>query len=97
MEPILILFVIIGVPCAFGWLSSTIAKGRGRSGLWFWAGFFFLVVGLLITYLMTSEPPVPEGSRRVRCARCNAKQNVPEAADSYECWQCHASLSVLPR
>ncbi|ORB71666.1 hypothetical protein BST44_21270 [Mycobacterium scrofulaceum] len=33
-------------------------------------------------------PAPPEGTEAVACPRCNAVQNVPVGAPTFECWQC---------
>jgi uncharacterized membrane protein YeaQ/YmgE (transglycosylase-associated protein family) len=84
--------IIIWLVC--GCIAGIIANKKGYRGF----GFFLLglVLGVFgILWAVAVQPAAPEGMRKVLCARCNARQNVPADQSTYECWQCHANLDVL--
>jgi hypothetical protein len=88
----MVFFVVCWLVCGF--VAGIIASKKGYRG----AGFFLLglVLGVFgILWAVAIQPAAPEGMRRVICARCNTRQNVPGGESSYECWQCHANLHVL--
>jgi hypothetical protein len=64
------------------------------------------VIGWVIALAMAfgSAPPravIPLGMQTVMCPRCNAQQNIPVGAPTFECWQCkyvaHQGPSPLAR
>lgn len=80
-------YIMAGLVCGF--ITMGIAVGRRRSYAWFFAGFFFGPIGLLVVALVLKPGRVaPAGMRAATCPRCNAEQNVSASAESYECWQC---------
>lgn len=73
---------------------SDIAKQKGLSvGLWSILGLAFGLFALLAISLIPARASVPEGMRAVTCPRCNADQNVPSGAPTYDCWQCHLTTA----
>jgi hypothetical protein len=51
------------------------------------------LIGWVVALAMAfgSAPPravLPRGMEAVMCPRCNAEQNIPAGAATFECWQC---------
>lgn len=77
----------------FGVITAAIAqkKNLGQAGQWFFVGALLGIIGVLIVVLQPSLlPKAPPGMVAVKCARCNAVQNIPQAQPEYQCWQCKA-------
>ena len=80
--------LIVGAVC--GGIAYNLAWKKNRSGLegFLW-GFFLGVIGLVVVALLPAgEPRAPAGMQALTCPRCNARQNVPSGAPTFECWQC---------
>lgn len=47
----------------------------------------------------TQEPKrkVVDGRRRFECPRCGARNDIPEADTSYDCWRCNEHRNVKPK
>ena len=92
MEFLIFVFVICG------FISAAIGTSKNRSGLGsFCWGFFLSIIGIIVVAVLPPGiPPAPLGMRSLTCVRCNARQNVPLAAQSYDCWQCHTPSGVRP-
>ena len=87
--------VIVGLIC--GVLTAGMAIGRDRSGLWFFAGFFFGPLGLLATALLLRQGlATPKGMLAVQCSRCGANQNIAKTDTVFECWQCKIVKPLPP-
>ena len=72
------------------------SKNRGGVGSFCW-GFFLGIIGIIVVALLPPGiPPAPLGMYSRTCGRCNARQNIPTAAKSFECWQCHTTTEVKP-
>jgi hypothetical protein len=92
LSPIEVFLLIVWLVCGFA--AGIIASKKGYRGFGYFAfGFLFGVFGIL--WAIAVKPQTPDGLRRVRCARCDAQQNVRETDPDYECWQCHARLRVM--
>lgn len=77
--------------------SQAVATQRGvvRVAHSFVLGAVLGVIGVII--LIVQRPNLPEpppGMRAVRCARCNAVQNIPHGQTTFECWQCKLVSNV---
>lgn len=92
LEIFLFGFIICGA------ISAAVGIGKNRSGLGsFCWGFFLGIIGIIIVAVLPQGiPPAPAGMRSLTCVRCNARQNVPLAASSFPCWQCHTTNGVNP-
>lgn len=90
----LIFFVLVPVVC--GWISSSIAKKKGRSaGAFFALGFFLGIIGIVVAAVVSpGQPPPPPGMTAVSCPRCNARQNIKPGEPEFECWQCKTTIRV---
>lgn len=49
-----IIFIALAFMSGMGAIAASIAKRKGRSAGWFWMGFFFGLIGILITMVATS-------------------------------------------
>lgn len=67
-------------------------KNRDQAG-WAVAAFFLGWIALLAILVIPAIIETPAGRRSVTCPRCNARQNVPDDSPTYECWQCHLSVT----
>jgi hypothetical protein len=53
------------------------------------------VIGIVIMLIRKPGlPKAPPGMRAVKCPRCNTVQNIPHDDTSYDCYQCHKSVTV---
>lgn len=77
---------LIWIVCAVAAGAITNSKGRGWGIGLAWGGLLG-VIGLIVVACM--KPDAPPGMEAASCPRCNAVQNVPIGAPSFECWQCH--------
>jgi ribosomal protein S27AE len=69
-------------------------KNNG-AGSGFALGALLGIIGVIIVACQkASLPPAPAGMRALKCPRCNAVQNIPIAATSLDCWQCHLTAPV---
>jgi hypothetical protein len=72
-----------------GYTNRVAARKNYSRDVGFVLGLLLNVAGILIVTVMPARlPPPPPGMYAVTCPRCNAEQNVEDAAASYECWQC---------
>jgi hypothetical protein len=72
-----------------------VAVGVGKETHRNWADSFLygLFLGPLGILLVALLPPVaPKGMKSVRCARCNAVQNIPYTDKEFVCWQCQHTV-----
>jgi predicted RNA-binding Zn-ribbon protein involved in translation (DUF1610 family) len=64
-------------------------KNNPTGGAFCW-GFFLGLIGVLIVAMSRpGPPPALPGLMATKCPRCNAAQNIPAQATTFECWQCH--------
>lgn len=80
----------------FGAISSIIGQRKNLSGggSFCW-GFFLGIIGLIVVIAQKPGlPPAPPGLYATKCPRCNAVQNVPYDAPTFECWQCHLATPL---
>ena len=92
LPPVWWIYVVIWT--SFAVLASLIAQWKNRpAGEGFVLGLFLGVFGAAIESLLPQVVPstghIPRGRYEMRCAVCNAVQNVVNADKSYGCWQCH--------
>lgn len=75
----------------FGAIAMVIGQRKNNSvGESFCWGFFLWIIGVIIViFQKPGLPPAPTGLYAAQCPRCNALQNVPNNAPTFECWQCH--------
>lgn len=94
ITPGLMTFLIIAsVLCAIA--SAAIASRKGYNPI----GFFLLglllgLIGVAIAAIVRGEPAAPRGWKAVSCPRCNARQNIQQGQDEFECWQCHTDHPI---
>lgn len=83
----------------WGAISAFIGQRKNLSGAGsFCWGFFLGLIGLIV--VIAKRPGLPEappGLYATKCTRCNAVQNVPIQATSFECWQCHLKTALPAR
>ncbi|MGE2733789.1 hypothetical protein [Mycolicibacterium vaccae] len=79
-----------------GGVGMAIASAKNRSLIeGFVLGGLCGCFGVLIEACLPKQmPAAPRGMRAVSCPRCNAVQNIVVGAPSYECWQCHITVST---
>jgi hypothetical protein len=95
----LILIVLLLLPLACGWISSSIAKKKNRgAGGFFALGFFLGIIGIIIAAVVSpGQPGPPPGLTAVSCPRCNARQNIKPGDAEFECWRCKTKIRVGAR
>lgn len=81
MEAIILLWLLCAV------IGGAISNSKNRG----WAeglvlGGLLGIIGVIIALCLRSG--APSGMQAVACPRCNAQQNIPVNAPSFECWQC---------
>lgn len=82
--------VLVIIMLTGGVLAGLIAANRGVSspGAYFFIGLLLPLIGVVVACVAKPEVHVPAGTRAMDCPRCNAHQNVPLEAMSWQCWQC---------
>lgn len=89
-------FIVILLVCAAIGAAITHAKNRGAL-VGFFLGVILGIIGVVIALVLPKKaPPAPLGMRAIRCPRCNADQNIPVGATSWECWQCKLRMASDP-
>lgn len=78
----------------FGLITGLIAQLRGVRPVF---GFIVLgavlpLVGIIVAAI--AKPSPPAGMMAVTCPQCNGRQNIPEGAREWTCWQCHAEWQL---
>src|SRR5215217_467300 len=80
--------ILVWVGCMVAGGAITNSKNRGWGVGVAWGGLLG-VIGLIVVACMQPGSLAPPGTEAASCPRCNAVQNVPLGAASFECWQCH--------
>lgn len=81
----LIVFMLI-----FGAIAAAIGQRKNLpTGSSFALGALLGLIGVVIVICQRPGlPQAPPGMQAVKCPRCNAQQNIPTGAATFECWQC---------
>lgn len=81
---------LIVVMLIFGTIAAAIGQKKNQPvGGSFALGALLGFIGVIIVICQKPGlPPAPRGMQAVKCPRCNALQNIPADATSFECWQC---------
>lgn len=53
---LIILAIYVGIGCFWGWLTNKIIKNKGYTNSWFWWGFFFHLVAVLVACCRPENP-----------------------------------------
>lgn len=95
---IIYVIIIVAIACVFGFATKKIIENKGYSENWFWWGFFFWLIAVLVAL---SKPDANNshsphntpinGDDLVICPRCEA-QNTP---GNIVCWKCGQELPVF--
>lgn len=83
----------------WGAISAIIGQRKNLSGgeSFCW-GFFLGLIGLIVVIAKRPGlPAAPPGLCATKCTRCNAVQNIPIQATTFECWQCHLTTPLPAR
>lgn len=89
----LTLLVIITLVC--GTIAAVIGHSKGLDvGKSFLMGMNGVKGVMKVRNLPAQLPPAPAGMRAVKCPRCNAVQNMPQADETFRCWQCSTATRV---
>ncbi|CAM3635825.1 hypothetical protein H7J08_07845 [Mycobacterium frederiksbergense] len=108
--PLFILFIVWLIAAG---VAAFIADSRGRSSIGFFlVTFFFLgplgpgfallagreINGEPVGPAAAAKPKAVDGRRRFICPRCQADNDIPNAATSYDCWRCseHRAVKAKP-
>lgn len=79
---------VIAALVVCGLIAVGVGRERGRPMQdSFMYGAVLGPVGILLVAML--PVPAPKGMRSVKCATCNAVQNVASGQAGWECWQCH--------
>lgn len=85
--------VMVWVLCGFIAMTIGEAKGRSRADA-FGIGFIGGPVGIVLLAVLPTPEFMRAASRRVKCPRCDARQNVRAEEARYECWRCHQHVAL---
>lgn len=84
------LWVLVIVWLVCGGVAVAVGHARGRDALssFLW-GALLGVIGVIVVAVV--DPSAPDGLERLRCPRCDIKQNVPIVGGG-PCYQCGTPL-----